>query len=98
MPIFFSVASVSLIQWRTPIPLEPAKSYDNPYPVEAFGEPLSDVVKMLAYYTQTPLSWAGMAVLGVLSTIGQSRVNAPLGNTYKPSSLFFINRGRKRRR
>lgn len=90
---FFSVASVSLIQWRTPIPLEPAKSYDNPYPVEAFGEPLSDVVKMLAYYTQTPLSWAGMAVLGVLSTIGQSRVNAPLGNTYKPSSLFLLTEG-----
>lgn len=78
--------------WGEIVPLRRGRKIDNPYPVDAFGS-LSDVVKMLAYYAQVPLSWAGQSVLGVLATIGQAKVNAPFGHDHKPTSLYILTEG-----
>lgn len=79
---------LSRIQWQTPKPFARTNK-NNPYPVDAFGS-LSDVVKMLSYYAQVPPSMAGQSVLGVLSTIGQAKVNAPFGHRHQPTSLYLL--------
>lgn len=75
--------------WGQLKPLNPTKDHHNPYPVHAFGE-LAGVVTAISEYAQTPLSMAGQSVLGALSTICQSFVNAPMGYEHKPVSLFLL--------
>ncbi len=79
---------LSRIQWQTPTPFARANR-NNPYPIDAFGN-LADVVNILAYYAQVPPSMAGQSVLGVLSTIGQAKVNAPFSHDHKPTSLYLL--------
>ena len=75
--------------WGEVLPLSKSSTHDNPYPVHAFGA-LADVVRQLVLYAQVPPSMAGQSVLGVLSTIGQTKVNAPFYHSHKPSSLFLL--------
>ena len=56
----------------------------------AFNGVLGEAVQAIAYYAQVPLSIAGQAVLGALSTLGQGYVNAPMGYEHKPASLFLL--------
>lgn len=76
-------------EWGDIAPLSQKTTRNNPYPIDAFGE-LAGVVKRLAYHCQVPNSMAGQAVLGVLSTVGQSLVNAPFGHNHQPTSLFLL--------
>lgn len=62
----------------------------NTYPLDWFAPSLREVVERLAYHAQVPLSMAGQAVLGALSTIGQAFINAPFSYGHQPSSLFLL--------
>ena len=78
------------IEWGEPEPLRQKVIFKNPYPLGAFNGVLGEAVQAIAYYAQVPLSIAGQAVLGALSTLGQGYVNAPMGYEHKPASLFLL--------
>ena len=84
------VKELNGIEWGEPEPLRQKVIFKNPYPLGAFNGVLGEVVQAIAYYAQVPLSIAGQAVLGALSTLGQGYVNAPMGYEHKPASLFLL--------
>ena len=84
------VKELNGIEWGEPEPLRQKVIFKNPYPLGAFNGVLGEAVQAIAYYAQVPLSIAGQAVLGALSTLGQGYVNAPMGYEHKPASLFLL--------
>lgn len=84
------VKDLNGIEWGEPEPLRQKVIFKNPYPLGAFNGVLGEAVQAIAYYAQVPLSIAGQAVLGALSTLGQGYVNAPMGYEHKPASLFLL--------
>ena len=84
------VKELNGIEWGEPEPLRQTVIFKNPYPLGAFNGVLGEAVQAIAYYAQVPLSIAGQAVLGALSTLGQGYVNAPMGYEHKPASLFLL--------
>ena len=84
------VKELNGIEWGEPEPLRQKVIFKNPYPFGAFNGVLGEAVQAIAYYAQVPLSIAGQAVLGALSTLGQGYVNAPMGYEHKPASLFLL--------
>ena len=84
------VKELNGIEWGEPEPLRQKVIFKNPYPLGAFNGILGEAVQAIAYYAQVPLSIAGQAVLGALSTLGQGYVNAPMGYEHKPASLFLL--------
>ncbi len=85
--------AVQAQEWGTPEPLTDIKQQATRYPVEAFTGVLRDAVEAIAYHAQVPLAMAGQCVLGALSAMGQKFVNAPMGHSFKPTSLFLITEG-----
>lgn len=84
------VKELNGIEWGEPEPLRQKVIFKNHYPLGAFNGVLGEAVQAIAYYAQVPLSIAGQAVLGALSTLGQGYVNAPMGYEHKPASLFLL--------
>ena len=84
------VKELNGIEWGEPEPLRQKVIFKNPYRLGAFNGVLGEAVQAIAYYAQVPLSIAGQAVLGALSTLGQGYVNAPMGYEHKPASLFLL--------
>ncbi len=80
-------------EWGELQPLNDTPLFNNPYPINAFTGVLHGAVTAIAYHAQTPLSMAGQAVLGALSSMGQCHVNAPFGHEHKPASLFLLTEG-----
>lgn len=84
------VTQLNGIEWGEPEPLGDNHEFSNPYPLHAFSNELQAVIKRSSYYYQTPLSVAGQAVLGALSTMCQPYVNAPFAHSHNPVSLFLL--------
>lgn len=81
-----------LIAFDDPKPID-TPIHKNPYPIHAFGN-LAPIVERIAYHAQTPISWAGQAVLGVLATIAQDKVNVKMPNgAVMPTSLYLLTQG-----
>ena len=87
------VKELNGIEWGEPEPLEDTNPTPTRYPIEAWQGVLRQAVEAIAYHAQVPLAMAGQCILGALSTIGQRYINAPIGHTHKPASLFLITEG-----
>lgn len=87
------VKELNGIEWGEPEPLEDTNTPATRYPIEAWQGVLRQAVEAIAYHAQVPLAMAGQCILGALSTIGQRYINAPIGHTHKPVSLFLITEG-----
>lgn len=87
------VKELNGIEWGEPEPLEDTNTPATRYPIEAWQGVLRQAVEAIAYHAQVPLAMAGQCILGALSTIGQRYINAPIGHTHKPASLFLITEG-----
>lgn len=76
-------------EWGELVPLIQSTRINNPYPVEAFGK-LEEALQSFASRVQVPIGMAGNSLLGALSTVMQSFVDAPMGFEHKPVSLFLL--------
>lgn len=81
------------IEWGEPEPLEDTNTPATSYPTHAWQGVLRQAIEAIAYHAQVPTAMAGQCILGALSTIGQRYINAPIGHTHKPVSLFLITEG-----
>lgn len=80
-------------QWGDIGSLSSGDKVKQEYPIQYFDGNLRAVIEKIAYYTETELPMAGQSVLGALSTLAQKYVNAPLGYSYVPASLFLLTEG-----
>lgn len=87
------VKELNGIEWGEPEPLEDTNTPATRYPIEAWQGVLRQAIEAIAHHAQVPLAMAGQCILGALSTIGQRYINAPIGHTHKPASLFLITEG-----
>ena len=87
------VIELNGIEWGEPEPLEDTNTPATRYPIEAWQGVLRQAIEAIAYHAQVPTAMAGQCILGALSTIGQRYINAPIGHTHKPVSLFLITEG-----
>ncbi len=67
----------------------------NPYPLNALPTVARNAVTAIAHHAQAPIAMAGQCVLGALSYLAQSYVNAydRYSNKGKPCSLFILTEG-----
>ena len=79
----------------TPDDLLADSTKPEPYPLSAFPDALREAVEAIAEHAQAPLALAGQSVLGAITHLAQSRVNAPARNNPKgqPCSLFMLTLG-----
>lgn len=66
---------------------------ENPYPVEAFGNPiLINAIRKSAHYHNVALAVAGQTFLGEMAFVAQNVINAPSDNSKfgQPCSLFML--------
>lgn len=85
------IHNTTISEWGEVAPLtDTSQINDNPYPLKAFTPELQDVIQRAAYFKQTPMSAAGQAVLGALSTMLQGLINSPYEDSHNPTSLFLI--------
>lgn len=84
---------LTLLGWGEPESLANEPSKPTPYPIEAFTGVLRNTVEKIAYYAQVPHAMDGQCVLGALAHIGQRFVNAPMGHTHMPASLYLVTEG-----
>jgi hypothetical protein len=82
--------------WQQPEPLgKPSNAKAEPYPIDAFPEFAANAIRAISHYVQCPVEMAANCVLGALSFIVQSRVNAPARHNPKgmPTGLFILTEG-----
>jgi hypothetical protein len=76
-------------EWPDPLPLEAAVV--PPFPLSALPPTLAEVVSDIATVTHTPVDFAGLGVLAVLSTLVSRRVDVAIGRTHvEPLNLYLM--------
>lgn len=83
-------------QWGELIPLVQAESSTNgPYPVDALPPLAKEAVIGISEYVQAPIAMTAQCVIGAMSHIAQTRVNAPhpFSPQGEPCSLFLLTEG-----
>lgn len=91
-----AINKVNMAEWGEIIPLEnTTNSKATLYPIQALPSLLQDAALAIAEYVQAPIAMTAQCVIGAISHIAQSQVNAPLQfNTLgEPCSLFLLTEG-----
>lgn len=90
------INKANVAEWGEIIPLENiTTSKATLYPIQALPPLLQDAAQAIAEYVQAPIAMTAQCVIGAISHIAQSHVNAPLQfNTLgEPCSLFLLTEG-----
>ncbi len=88
-----TLTDMQLEGWGDPESLANDPSKPTPYPIEAWQGLLRKVIEKISYYAQVPPAMAGQCILGGLSHMGQRFIDAPIGHTHMPASLYLITEG-----
>lgn len=76
--------------WQAIEPLDRPSAKDNPYPIDAWHGILKHAIHAISEHAQVDFAMASHWILGALSHIAQGKVNAPMGYSQKPCSLFLL--------
>ncbi|MCH2018610.1 DUF3987 domain-containing protein [Acinetobacter baumannii] len=86
----------ALNQWGELLPLEQADTaLNSPYPIHALPPLARDAVIAIAEHVQAPIAMTAQCVIGAMSHIAQSHVNAPhpFNPQGEPCSLYLLTEG-----
>lgn len=84
------------VEWDDIIPLDDTqKSKAMTYPIQALPPLLRGAAEAIAKYVQSPIAMTAQCVIGAISHIAQTKVNAPdlIHSHGEPCSLFLLTEG-----
>ena len=81
--------------WGELIPISSEETVANLYPIHALPPLAQDAVKAISEHVQSPIAMTAQCVIGAMSHIAQSKVNAPhpFDPQGEPCSLYLITEG-----
>ncbi|MDF2418014.1 DUF3987 domain-containing protein [Acinetobacter beijerinckii] len=91
-----AINKANVAEWGEIIPLEnTTTSKATLYPIQALPPLLQDAAQAIAEYVQAPIAMTAQCVIGAISHIAQSHVNAPhqFNTLGEPCSLFLLTEG-----
>lgn len=93
--LFFTAERRGWVRTLQPLPLTPDVAEPRPYPIECLPSIMRNAAQAIAEHVQAPLALAGQCVIGAVTHLAQTRVNAwdkdnPNGI---PVSLFLLTLG-----
>ncbi len=81
--------------WGDLLPLSQSETVLNPYPIHALPPLAQEAVKAISEHVQSPIAMTAQCVIGAMSHIAQTKVNAPhpFNAHGEPCSLFLLTEG-----
>lgn len=86
---------VSTYEWGNLIPFTADTAVINRYPIAALPSLAREAIEAIAEHVQSPIAMTAQCVIGAMSHIAQSKVNAPhpFNPCGEPCSLFLLTEG-----
>lgn len=81
--------------WGDLLPLSQSETVLNPYPIHALPPLAQEAVRAISEHVQSPIAMTAQCVIGAMSHIAQTKVNAPhpFNAHGEPCSLFLLTEG-----
>jgi len=82
-------------EWGNLLPLSQSETTLNPYPIHALPPLAQHAVMAISEHVQSPIAMTAQCVIGAMSHIAQTKVNAPhpFNPQGEPCSLFLLTEG-----
>jgi hypothetical protein len=82
-------------EWGDLLPLSQSETTLNPYPIHALPPLAQHAVMAISEHVQSPIAMTAQCVIGAMSHIAQTKVNAPhpFNPQGEPCSLFLLTEG-----